>query len=955
MKDLITSNFVAVGSVLSVFVGILLGIASHADVEDKPHTPVHAVQVVLKTDSDGEIPVAGPMANSSNVEPAIDSVELRYAGDLFDDENLPTTEVPDFQQHVVPLLGRLGCNGRACHGSFQGQGGFQLSLFGFDFEADHTALLDSRVEVDDAEFSLMLTKAIDGDGHGGGMRFEEGSWQYNLLYRWIEGGAPAEEDEKRLERLVVSPAEILATDNTEPIELEVIAEWEDGRREDITTLCRFQSNDPSVADVTEDGVITSENPGDTHIIVLYDNAVQPVAVVHPVANAVINEVLPEDTEIDRLVVEKLNKLGIERSGLADDVTFLRRVSLDIAGTLPSPAEIEAFISDRNPDKRDRKIEELLETPAYAAMWTTFFCDLTGNNSREFNNSISRQKISQFWYDWIYERVESNMPYNEMVEGIVLSRSREPGETYTEFCENLCEHYRTPDNGPGSTEYERRSTLPYYWMRQNFRDGETRAISFAHSFMGIRIQCAQCHKHPFDQWTQNDFKQFSRFFTGVTPGNVNNIGNLRRNAERDETAREALAIIEQTGIDVDNLRGNQLRREFGKVLKEGMTIPFIELRVHPPELSREERARNRRDKKRQRFYTDAILLGGEGAEDLTEFEDVRSPVMRWLNQRDNPYFAPAIVNRVWAHYFGVGIVDPADDLNLANPPSNAPLMEYLVEGFIDNGYDMKWLHREIATSRTYQLSWEPTETNVNDRRNFSHALPRRLPAEVAYDAVRQAVAGDELNGTFSEELTSRTIAIAGTEIPQRRRETNPLYALQIFGKSSRANSCDCDRSNETSLSQTVWLQNDRDIHALLTSDESWARELTANSLGVAERERIEEELAKIQRHLGQLVEREMELFRQEGKERQLERLRRQVAKLEEQEEEMRARLNEAADQTDFAPETLISRAYLRTLSRYPTEAELERCRTFFTESNSIADNVTGLLWALLNTKEFIVNH
>ncbi len=347
-------------------------------------------------------------------------------------------ETPSFQRHVSPLFGRLGCNGRSCHGSFQGQGGFQLSLFGYDFTADHQALMadgSGRIDLEDAEESLVLTKPVDADGHGGGKRFELKSWEYNLLRNWIAGGAEGVEAPEKLAELRVIPsaldfssrAEHKGSAIAEPQQqLQVLARWADGTEEDVTALARFQSKDPALAEVNERGLVTAGDSGDTHIIVSYDNAVVPVAVYRPFGAPIARNRVTETpaSQIDRLVQAKLDRLGLERSPLADDLTFLRRVSLDICGTLPTPEEIKRFALDNRADKRERKIAELLESPAYSAYWTTFLCDITGNNSQELRDvSLNSELAPQLWYDWIYDRVRRNAPYDEIVRGMVLGRSR----------------------------------------------------------------------------------------------------------------------------------------------------------------------------------------------------------------------------------------------------------------------------------------------------------------------------------------------------------------------------------------------------------------------------------------------------------------------------------------------------------------------------------------------------
>jgi hypothetical protein len=802
------------------------------------------------------------------------------------------TETPNFQRHVSPLFGRLGCNGRSCHGSFQGRGGFRLSLFGYDFKADHEELLKGdppRVNREKPLESLILIKPTDADMHEGGLRYKKGGWEHHIFRRWIESGAKWDEKEaQKLVNLEVTPAEILFNAPGEKVQLKAVAVWPDGTREDVTSLSRFTTNSDQVATINADGVVTATDPGDTHVVVAYDNAVVAVPVIRPVTQLTGERYpnVPAPTKIDELIVQKLRKLGVVQSELCTDAEFLRRVSLDMTGTLPTAQEVEKFLNDSSPNKRAEKIEELLATPAYAAWWSTRLCDWTGNNDQRLNNvgvSNGGREVSQQWYDWIYERVRQNASYDKLAEGIVLGISRLPDESYTAYCERMAKIYR----GEEECKFADRPTMPYYWARTNFRTTEERAIGFAYSFLGIRIQCAQCHKHPFDQWSKEDFDAFEGFFGTV---------QLALQGARDRDVQEEYQkMVADLGLANSELRGNQLRNRFGQLLREGKTVPVPEVVMNPP------RPQNRRNQNAP--STSARVLGGEEI-DLTKQKDVRQPLMDWLRHPANPYFAKAFVNRVWSNYFNVGIVNPPDDLSLANPPSNRALLDYLARGFIESGYDMKWVHRQIANSRTYQLSWQPNETNARDERNFARSVPRRLPAEVAVDALAMATASDERAGKFATELEGRAIAIAASSARSNAganaRESG--FALQVFGRSIRESNCDCDRSLEASLLQTVYLQNDGAVlQAIEGSRGSWIEEI---SKGVPRGRRQQQP--------------------------------------------------ESIELTIDQP-TIIRQVYLRTVSRLPTPDEFDRCTQYLAQADSPQAGAKGLLWALINTKEFIVNH
>jgi hypothetical protein len=879
-------------------------------------------------------------ARDAGAADVIPQVKQRFAA-------ADAAEVPDFQRHMVPLLGKLGCNGRACHGSFQGRGGFRLSLFGYDFKMDHEGLMD-RIDVDAPKDSYALHKALLVEPHEGGQRIKEGTWEHNLFLRWIEGGAkPRAEDAASLVSLEVTPSEILYSAVGQTRQMKAIAVWSDGSREDVTCLCRFTSNDAAIADVTPEGKVTSGDMGDTHVVVFYDNAVIPVPVIRPVSEQ-FGKNYPQvaaTTPIDRAIVEKLSKLGIVPSEKSDDAEFLRRVHLDVAGTLPTADEVRAFLADSSPDKRERKIDDLLETPAYAAWWTTRLCDWTGANDNALNNvnPVARQNGSTDWYNWIYERVAKNMPYDDLVEGIVVAQGRMDGESYRDYCERMSEYYHGDKDG-----FSQSPGLMYFWGRNNFRTNEDRAIGFAYTFMGTRIQCAQCHKHPFDIWTQEDFQQFERFFTRV---------NFARNgSDRDEYQK----LLEEIGLK-GKANNNEQRNAITKAIEEGKTVPFPEIVINEGRRTDADRKQlelaRKKGEKIEPSADNARLLGGEVV-NLAEVKDPREALMNWLRHDEKQLFAKALVNRVWANYFHRGIVEPTDDMSLANPPANAALLDYLAKGFVENNYDLKWLHREICNSDAYQRTWRPNDTNVADERNFSRAVPRRLPAEVAYDALQMATAGDARAKTYATELEGRALRIPGTG--RNNNVQGPNYALTVFGRSVRESNCDCDRSAEASLLQVVFTRNDQDIYTMIDRRDGWLAGFKPDTKAAAEsksrKDAQEDDVAdQIQR-----LERQIEKARKSKDED----ARKLVTKLQDQLNDLRKQARDQREEAAAPPKTeklaldagkIAEEAYLRTLSRYPTEAEKQIAAGFVSNAADTLDGVRSLLWTLVNTKEFIVNH
>ena len=792
-------------------------------------------------------------------------------------------ETPDFQRHVVPLLGTLGCNGRACHGSFQGQGGFRLSLFGYDFEADHAALAggdEPRVDIKAAADSLALLKPTNQIDHDGGKRLEVDSWQYRLLKSWIAGGAkPVAEDAPQFVALEIEPAEVLFAKSGEAVQLKVLARWSDGNVEDVTPLCRFQTRDESIAKVGASGNVTSAGPGDTHVVVFYDNGVVPVPVIRPYTDAVsprvVDSILP--TMVDSLILEKLRKLRIVPTRLCTDEEFLRRVSLDLTGTLPLPEEVRIFVADESPKKRSTKIDELLSRPTYAAWWATRFGDWTGNGEQTGpvgGEQGLRRKFSELWYQWLYQRLDENVPYDQIAAGIVLATSRRSGQSFDEYCSEMSGYFREG----GADDFADRETMPYFWSRRALGPNEEKARAFAYSFLGVRLECAQCHKHPFDQWTKQDFDQFAAFFNGVRYGAG---GRSEYQAMKEGT--------ELKGLDEDS---GDYKRKFVKMLEEGQVMPFKEVTV-PPASARSKRRppKNANANPKIGRVITPRLLGGE--EVLTEqYEDPRQPLMDWLRQEDNSYFARALVNRVWANHFGVGIVDPPDDMNLANPPSNAALLDYLARAFVAHNFDLKWLHREMLNSRAYQRSWQPNETNRLDERNFSRAILRRMPAEAIYDALVQATAGvDEQAALVNDAARIRTRAIGVASGYSGTRDEG-LYAVYLFGKPAREVACDCERSSSPSLQQTLFLRNDGELLNLIDRKEGWV-----------------------------------------------------------------ASLKSAANKSGELPtaDALIDEAYLRILGRLPGDNERRIAARDLESDDELLAGLQGLVWALLNTKEFVVNH
>ncbi|MEQ8786692.1 MAG: DUF1549 and DUF1553 domain-containing protein [Pirellulaceae bacterium] len=667
---------------------------------------------------------------------------------------------PSFVKHVVPMFNKVGCSARTCHGSFQGQAGFRLSLFGYDPALDHAELtadqergprvVTTNDKVDD---SLALVKPTSEFDHEGGQVLQAGGWRHRVLRDWIAAGASYDaKTAPYLARLEVIPREVRLQAG-EKVQLRTVAWFNDGTCEEVTPLTTFASNDDSVAQVTGEGLITADGLGDTSIVVSYAGGVVTAHVLVPQQPAGEFPDFPANSPLDEFVAAKLRKLGVHPSPLCTDEEFLRRVHIDLIGTLPTSGEVRDFLADTSPDKRRRVIDALLNRPEYGMYWATQFSDALGNNSSNFNSTF---KVQNLVHDWLRDKLHRNVPYDQLVGGIITATSRE-GRPLDEYLAEV-ETVRTniePKSGFDDGTYAKRQTLDLYWMRRMPDRDKALATRAANAFLGVQIQCAECHKHPFDRWTQDDFEGFSSFFR----------------------------VVQYTALDGGERKINRL--DYHQVaLYPGPDKRFGQLvKTHPPK-----------------------ILAGEVVPYEEGGQDPRVELWNWMRRPDNPYFAKNIANRLWAHHLGRGVVDPVDDQSAANPPSNPELLDWLAQDFIEHGFDLKHLHRRILNSRTYQLSHLPNDTNRGDKRNFSHALVQRMPAEAALDALAR-VTDTKLDFTsYTTPPGTRAIDIANAS-----RFGDSEYFMDIFGRPAREQTCACERSSEASLAQALFLINDDDIH------------------------------------------------------------------------------------------------------------------------------------------------
>jgi hypothetical protein len=690
----------------------------------------------------------------------------------------------DFERHVMGLFGRMGCNAGSCHGSFQGRGGFQLSLFGFDPEKDYFSLtrqhLARRINPADPDSSLLLLKATGLVEHGGGVRFSKDSWQYKTIRQWIADGAVWHKGSGDVAKIVVTPGELAFGKGGQAQQLKVTARFTAGDEADITSFCDFRTNDDSVADVNNLGQVRSLKAGSTAIVVSYRGNVVPVRVMVPMelpADFAYPKV-PEVNFIDREVFARLKQLNMVPSDLAPDTEFLRRVYIDTTGSLPTPDEVRAFLANKDPDKRAKLIDELLAHPLHASLWATKFCDITGNDTPALEGNPVQLKVkrSQLWHDWFRKRLQENMPYDKIVEGVLCATSRE-GMTPEEWLNQTKEVDEALVKGHDNP-YANRKTLDLFWRRQQQVPSEIWAEKTAAAFLGVRLECAQCHKHPFDRWSQVEYRAYANVFAQVA---VNNTPETKKLIDAENAERKKVSP-----------KGNQ------QIVKEMYAGNPVKLYAHPDT---------------GKTLTPKALGGPEIP--IEKGKDARVALFQWMRSPDNPFFARSFVNRIWAHYFGIGIVHPVDDFSLANPPSNDKLLDALAKEFIASGYDIRALERKVLNSRTYQLTSKTNKTNKLDKVNYAHSYVRPMMAEVMVDVINSALG---LQEKWGAEIRpgSKAVEVGASLLVQ---SPAIAYAFRIFGRPPRTAACDCERAMEPALPQTLYFMTDNAMQDKIKSTEN----------------------------------------------------------------------------------------------------------------------------------------
>ncbi len=553
-----------------------------------------------------------------------------------------------FKNDVMPVFTKAGCNTGACHGTSRGKDGFHLSLFGFDPGGDYYRLtreqIGRRINPAIPTESLIVLKGLGAVPHTGGVRFTTNSALYKTLVAWLDAGAS--EDATNVPKLAgieIFPKSAVMEGSNATQRFTVRAHYSDGAVRDVTPLAVYISNNDVSAKVSDDGAVTAGQRGEAFIQARYGEFnVGAQIIVIPKDLAYRWPEVAARNYIDDAVYTKLKKLRLKPSDICDDATFLRRASLDLVGELPAPAEVEKFLADRDPDKRGKLVDELLERKEFTEMWVMKWAELLEIRSRD---NVVYPKAALVYFEWLRDQMLAGTPFDKIVESLLT--------------------------GTGSTL--RDPAANYFQMEP---DTQKLAENTAQVFLGMRIQCAQCHNHPFDRWTMNDYYGFTAFFA-------------------------------------------QVGRKYGDDPRE--TVIF-----------------DRKDGESKNPVTGAVMppkfLGGDTPE--VKNESRREVLARWLTSPANPYFARNIANVIWAHFLGRGIIEPVDDVRISNPPSNPELLDALAGRLVEYHYDFKKLVRDICASRTYQLSTRSNDTDAGDERNFAKASIRRIRAEVLLDCISE---------------------------------------------------------------------------------------------------------------------------------------------------------------------------------------------------------------------------
>lgn len=640
-------------------------------------------------------------------------------------EDLPI----NFPNQIVPIFTKLGCNAGGCHGKASGQNGFRLSLLGFEPDLDFQTLVKEgrgrRLFPAAPDESLLLKKGIGSMPHGGGKKLEKDSDEYKVLRRWIAAGMPwGDAKDPTVTKISVYPEQrVLSNEGHQ--QLAVLAHYSDGSVEDVTRRAQYESNETDIATVEPNGLVNvGKTSGEAGIMVRYQGLVTVFRATVPLGLAIPTYAFPHNNYIDSHIHRKYQQLGLVPSDLSSDEVFQRRVSIDVTGTLPTPAEVEQFTKSNDPQKRAKLIDELIDRPEYAYTFANKWADIL---KVKRNGDPKRAPGTYAFHSWLMQAMANDLPYDQFLRAIIAATGDETAHP------------------------------PVVWYKEE-RDLSNLVDDTAQVFLGQRLACANCHHHPFEKWSQDDYWSMASFYGRVARKNIPIAG-------------------------APNTRGDQLLRLW---------------------VRRDGAATNKRTNKPASIKA----LDAEEVK-VDNGEDPRNKLVDWMIDKNNRFVARAIVNRYWAHFFGRGIVDPIDDMRVTNPPSNPELLDALADDFVKNGMSLKRLVRTLVSSRTYQLSAIPNQFNKGDKQNFTRFYPRRLGAEVLLDAVSQV----------TESPTVFAGMPADTHGPHRALmlpdENHGSYFLEVFGKPARTSSCECERTNDANLAQALHLLNSDEVQQKLS--------------------------------------------------------------------------------------------------------------------------------------------
>jgi hypothetical protein len=697
---------------------LITGHYSDGSVADLTHTAQLRADVPNLVKLDGSV-VYGLADGPTTITAASAGKEVSVKVQI---KNAKITPPLSFRNEVMAVLSKTGCNAGTCHGNFNGKNGFRLSLRGEDPDFDLVSLTRDthgrRLNVYDPSSSLLLQKPTGQLPHEGGVRFATDAPDYEILHRWIKlGASPDPAGTPKLKKLDVFPGDRVLLHGADQQQLLVRAWFDDGTVRDVTHLAVYEPSAPLVT-VSPQGLVSAEKSGQVTIVVRYLHLQAPVRLAFvPERRDFAWKDVPANNYIDQHIFQRLKELQIEPAELCDDATFLRRAYLDLCGVLPTVKEAKAFLADTDPGKRARLIAQLLERPEYADFWTMKWADLLRNEEK----AVDAKGVRHF-QKWIRQWVEDDRPLDQFAHELLTAQ----GSTYENPAAN---YYRTNLNPQKAAE------------------------TTAQLFLGVRIACAKCHNHPFDQWTQQDYHGMSAFFARVKTYMVSN--TRKDKLDKHELNGEMIVWTDREGEVPNPQTGEPM----------------------PPRLP------------------------GGVLPKLTSEGDRLQALADWVTSPNNPWFTKNLANRIWYHLMGRGLVEPVDDFRASNPASHEQLLAELAKDLAAHGYSQKHLIRTIMTSRAYQLSYRPTATNKDDEINFSHAQPRMLSAEQLLDAICQVT-------QVPEEFKGHPPGTRATQLPG---VSGAPRFLKIFGRPDRLLACECERQTGATLSQAFAMISSDAIH------------------------------------------------------------------------------------------------------------------------------------------------